>query len=435
MPISFEVGAEVAGIARRTAGFVREVVLPEERACGGSLHGAPEPLRRRLQEAARTAGVFAPHAAPQWGGLGLDLRGQAVVFEEAGYSLLGPLALNCAAPDEGNMHLLAEVATPEQQERYLRPLAAGAVRSCFAMTEPAPGAGSDPRALATTATRIPGGWRLDGRKWFISGADGAGFTICMARTSGSPGDPGGATMFLIDAGTPGMSLVRNLETLDEGLFGGHSELTFDGCEIPDNQVLGEVDEGFRYAQVRLGPARLTHCMRWLGAARRARDIALDRAATRTAFGKPLAELGMVQQLLADSEIDIEASRALLWRACWELDQGRPGAQLTSIAKTFVSEAVNRVVDRSVQVCGALGISADLPLSRLLREVRPFRIYDGPSETHRWAIARRAVRASSPNTARDDADKRNAAHDSADQRDAARDGAASSAVDANRAAAP
>ena len=398
MAISFDVSTEVAGLARRTTAFVRDVVIPEERGCGGSVHDAPEPLRLRLQRAARDAGLSAPHAARRWGGLGLDLRGQAVVFEEAGYSLLGPLALNCAAPDEGNMHLLEAVATPEQQERYLRPLAAGDTRSCFAMTEPAPGAGSDPRALATTATRVPGGWRIDGRKWFISGADGAAFLICMARTSGAPGDAGGATMFLVDAGTPGLKLVRNLETLDEGLFGGHSELAFDGCEVADDQVLGEVDQGFGYAQVRLGPARLTHCMRWLGAARRARDIALDRAAHRSAFGRPLAELGMVQQLLADSEIDIEASRSLLWRACWELDQGRPGAQHTSIAKTFVSEAVNRVVDRAVQVCGALGVSADLPLSRLLREVRPFRIYDGPSETHRWAIARRAVRASQERSA-------------------------------------
>ena len=391
MAISFEAGADVAGIARRTAEFVRDVVIPAENACGGSVHDAPEPLRLRLQTAARAAGVFAPHAARRYGGLGLDLRGQAVVFEEAGYSLLGPLALNCAAPDEGNMHLLGAVATERQRERYLRPLAAGEIRSCFAMTEPAPGAGSDPRALATTATRIPGGWRIDGRKWFISGAEGAAVTICMARTSGKPGDPGGATMFLIDAGTPGMKSVRPLETLDEGLFGGHSELAFDGCEVAGEQVLGSVDQGFGHAQVRLGPARLTHCMRWLGAARRARDIALAHATAREAFGRPLAELGMVQQMLADTEIDLEASRALLWRACWELDQGRPAAQHTSIAKTFVSEAVNRVVDRSVQVCGALGISADLPLSRLLREVRPFRIYDGPSETHRWAIARRAVR--------------------------------------------
>ncbi|MFJ6569514.1 acyl-CoA dehydrogenase family protein [Streptomyces sp. NPDC091292] len=392
MSIGFEIDERVADVARRTTDFVRDVVIAEERACDGNVHDGPEPLRRRLQEAARGAGVFAPHVAAGWGGLGMDLCGQAVVFEAAGYSLLGPLALNCAAPDEGNMHLLEKVATEEQKERYLRPLAAGTARSCFAMTEPAPGAGSDPRALATTATRIAGGWRVDGRKWFISGADGAAFAICMARTSGSPGDPGGATMFLVDADNPGMKIVRNIETLDQGLFGGHSEVLFEGCEVPDDAVLGEVDEGFAYAQVRLAPARMTHCMRWLGVARRAQDIALERAAHRSAFGRPLAELGMVQQMLADSEIDIETGRAILWRSCWELDQGRPAAQHTSIAKTYVSEAVNRVVDRAVQVCGALGISADAPLSRLYREVRPFRIYDGPSETHRWAIAKRAVRA-------------------------------------------
>ncbi|MFJ8111339.1 acyl-CoA dehydrogenase family protein [Streptomyces sp. NPDC096132] len=392
MAIEFEIDQEVADIARRTAVFVRDTVLPAEEECHGDVHAGPEPLRRGLQEAARAAGLFAPHVAPRWGGLGLDLRGQAVVFEAAGYALLGPLALNCAAPDEGNMHLLEAVATEEQKARFLAPLAAGETRSCFAMTEPVPGAGSDPRALATTAVRVPGGWLVNGRKWFISGADGAAFTICMARTGGEPGDPGGATMFLIDSGNPGMKVVRAIGTLDRALFAGHSELLFEDCEVTDDAVLGEVDQGFDYAQVRLGPARLTHCMRWLGVARRAQDIALDRAARRRAFGGPLAELGMVQQQLADSEIDIETGRALLWRACWELDRGMPGGRLTSIAKTFVSEAVGRVVDRSVQICGALGISEDAPLAALYREVRPFRVYDGPSETHRWAIARRAVRA-------------------------------------------
>ncbi|MDX3778059.1 acyl-CoA dehydrogenase family protein [Streptomyces europaeiscabiei] len=393
MSIQFDVDPTVAQLAASTSAFVHDVVIPAERACGGSVHEAPEDLRQTLQKGAREAGVFAPHVPTRWGGHGLDLRGQAVVFEAAGYSLLGPLALNCAAPDEGNMHLLEKVATEDQKERCLRPLAAGEVRSCFAMTEPAPGAGADPRSLRTTATRIPGGWRIDGRKWFISGARGAGFAIVMARTSGNPGDPGGATMFLVDAGTPGMTIVRDIETLDEALFAGHSEIVFDGCVVGEDQVLGEVGQGFAGAQVRLGPARMTHCMRWLGAARRAQDVALERAGSRMAFGSVLGDLGMVQQMLADSEIDIEASRALILRTAWELDTGSAeAAQLTSVSKTFVAEAVNRVVDRAVQICGALGISAaDAPLARLLREVRPFRIYDGPSETHRFAIARRALR--------------------------------------------
>jgi acyl-CoA dehydrogenase len=289
------------------------------------------------------------------------------------------------------MHLLAAIASSQQKERYLRPLASGQMRSCFAMTEPAPGAGSDPAALSTRARRVRGGWQIDGRKWFITGADGAACTICMARTSGEPGDRGGATMFLVDATNPGMKIVRHIDSLDESLFGGHVEISFDGCVVPDEAVLGEVDRGFDYAQVRLGPARMTHCMRWLGIARRAQDIAVARAADRRLFGSGLAELGMVQQMIADSEIDIAAARGLILRACWELDQGRSGAQATAIAKTFSAEAIWRVVDRAVQICGSLGISGDVPLGRFLREVRPFRIYDGPSETHRWAIARRVMR--------------------------------------------
>jgi acyl-CoA dehydrogenase len=389
VPIDLAPETGVAELARRTARFISDVVLPVEEEHRGVVHS--DEVRTQLQTAAKEAGVFAPHVAPEVGGHGLDMRGRALVFEEAGYSLLGPLALNIAAPDEGNMHMLEAIATPARKERYLRPLATGAVRSCFAMTEPAPGAGSDPDALTTRAERVPGGWRIHGRKWFITGADGAGFAIVMARTTGEPGDRGGATMFLVDADNPGMKTVRHIETLDESLFGGHVELLFDGCFVSDEAVLGEVDEGFRYAQVRLGPARMTHCMRWLGIARRAQDIAVARAAERRLFGSRLADLGMVQQMIADNEIDIAASRGLITQACWELDEGRSGAQSTSIAKTFCAEAIHRVVDRSLQICGALGVSGDVLLGRFLREVRPFRIYDGSSETHRWAIARRTVK--------------------------------------------
>ena len=389
----------VADLAERTARFVGAVVLPAEQRHRSATPS--EAVRTELQQAARDAGLFAPHVGVGFGGHGLDMRGRAAVFEEAGYSLLGPLALNIAAPDEGNMHLLEAVATTAQKELYLRPLATGALRSCFAMTEPAPGAGSDPAALSTRATRVPGGWRIDGRKWFITGADGAGFAICMARTSGQPGDRGGATMFLVDGDNPGMKVLRHIETLDQSLSGGHAEVQFDNCVVPREAVLGEVDEGFRYAQVRLGPARTTHCMRWLGIARRAQDIAVDRAAQRELFGSRLAELGMVQQMIADSEIDIAAARGLILRACWELDQGSGAGQSTAVAKTFCAEAVWRVVDRALQICGSLGVSDDIPLGRFLREVRPFRIYDGPSETHRWAIARRAVRLRQQESAHED----------------------------------
>jgi acyl-CoA dehydrogenase len=375
--------SDVAEVAARTAEFVREVCLPAEpRFPGPELD---ESLRAELQDAARRAGVFAPHVPAEFGGLGLDIRGWSVVFEEAGYSLLGPQALNCAAPDEGNMHLLELVATEDQKERYLRPLAAGDIRSCFAMTEPHPGAGSDPAALATRARRSDDGWVIDGSKRFISGAHGAAFSICMARADE------GATMFLIDAENPGWQVGRGMPTTDSVFAGGHSEVAIRECFVDADAVLGEVGQGFRYAQVRLGPARLTHCMRWLGLARRALDIALDRAAERELFGSRLEELGLAQALIADSVIDIEASRSLIRWAAGVLDSGANGRHETSVAKVFVAEAVWRVIDRSLQLTGGDGVTSDLPLARFQNEVRPFRIYDGPSETHRWAIARRASR--------------------------------------------
>jgi acyl-CoA dehydrogenase len=210
----------------------------------------------------------------------------------------------------------------------------------------------------------------------------------MARTGAGANE---ATMFLVDADTPGFTVGRAIPTMDSAFVGGHCEVSFRECFVADDAVLGEVGRGFRYAQVRLAPARLTHCMRWLGVARRALDVALDHAAEREAFGQRLEDLGMVQGLVADSVIDLESSRALVRYACWVIDSGAHGRHESSVAKVHVSEAVGRVVDRAVQICGGLGVSHDAPLARYLTEVRPFRIYDGPSETHRWAIARRASR--------------------------------------------
>src|SRR5690349_3970213 len=218
--------AATTSLVDATRQFVAEVVVPiEEDELG--VAPAADGWRVKLQEAARAAGVFGPHLPRVYGGHGLGMVERAPVFEEAGYSLFGPIAVNCAAPDEGNQHLLHEVANAAQREQYLGPLATGAVRSAFAMTEPAPGAGSDPRALVTTATRVAGGWRIDGEKRFITGADGAAFTIVMARTAGRPGDPGGATMFLVDAGNPGLVVGRHLPTMDRSMAGGHCEVRFD----------------------------------------------------------------------------------------------------------------------------------------------------------------------------------------------------------------
>jgi len=383
--VDLSISPELTGLQARTAAFVRDVVIPLEQRDLDPGHGPAPELRRELQAAARAAGLFAPHVGTELGGLGLDMRGQAIVFEEAGQSLLGPLALNCAAPDEGNMAMLEKIASAEQAERYLAPLAAGDVRSAFAMTEPAPGAGSDPSMLRTTARRADGGWRISGEKWFITGGEGAAFAIVMARTSEK-----GATMFLVDADAEGYAVTESLDTIDRVSPGGHARIVLSDVLVGDEQVLGGVDEGFRYAQVRLAPARLTHCMRWLGLARRALDIAVARATERTAFGSRLADLGLAQRLIADSVIDLETSRAIVHRTAWVLDsgQGNP-THASSIAKVHVSEAVGRIVDNAVQLCGAEGV-LEHPLGRMLAEVRPFRIYDGSNETHRWSIARRVA---------------------------------------------
>jgi acyl-CoA dehydrogenase len=384
--IDFELEPELTQLRERVAEFVREVAIPAEpRDSGG--HGTDDGLRAELQEEAKRWGVFGPQLSTELGGLGLDHRGTAVILEECGYSLLGPQALNCAAPDEGNMHMLDLIASPEQRQRYLVPLAAGQVRSCFSMTEPAPGAGSDPSMLLTTARRTGSGWSISGRKWFITGAEGAAFTICMALA-----EDAGATMFLVDAENPGYRVERVIEATDRSFPGGHAEVSFEDCEVGEDAVLGAVGEGFGYAQVRLAPARLTHCERWLGAARRAHDFALDYVSDREAFGQPLGELGMVQEKLARSLIEIETSRLLIWRCAWALDRGEPAKHESSVAKAYVAEAVNRVVDNAIQVCGATGVSGEGPLARLLNELRPFRIYDGPTETHLWSIARRQLRA-------------------------------------------
>jgi len=392
MTTSPTAGPDVADLVSRVERFVAAEVLPVEDEHDGDVASAGgESLRTRLQDRARTLGLLTPHGPVDLGGAGLGMVDRAPVFEAAGRGLFGPMAINVNAPDEGNVHLLDHVATSGQRERYLRPLVSGETRSAFAMTEPAPGAGADPGRLTTRATRVDGGWLVTGHKTFITGADGAGFFIVMARTSGEVGDTSGATMFLAAAEQEGIRVVRHVETVDRSMLGGHCEVTFDRLFVPDDDVLGGVGEGFRAAQVRLGPARMTHVMRWSGAARRAHEIAVRYAAERPAFGSSLAELGMAQQLIADNEIDLAATRALLMAACRELDDGGRASQATSIAKTFAAEALDRVADRSQQLCGGLGVSRDLPVARIARELRPFRIYDGPSEVHRWSIARRAVR--------------------------------------------
>ena len=383
--MNFDIPPDIAALRERTRQFIAEQVIPLEGDPRHGPHGPSEDLRRELIGRARAAGLLTPHASVEMGGLGLGHIAKAVVFEEAGYSNLGPTALNIHAPDEGNIHLMEEVATPAQKERWLRPQAAGLTRSCFAMTEPDPGAGADPSMLKTTAVRDGHDYVINGRKWFITGADGADYVIVMARM-----EDGTATMFLTDMDKAGITLERSMDAMDNCFTGGHGVLRFENLRVPASDVLGEVGQGFRYAQIRLAPARLTHCMRWLGQARRAHDIALDYASRRHAFGKPLAEHEGVGFMLADNDIDLHTARLHIWHTAWLLDQGQKSGFESSRAKVACSEAEWRVVDRCVQILGGQGVTADTPVMRIFMDMRAFRIYDGPSEVHRWSMARKLV---------------------------------------------
>ena len=389
--IDFELTAEMRDLKARTEAFVRDVVMCFEGDPRETAHGLDDSLKRELMDAAREAGLLSPGVGVEYGGLGLDMRSMAIVFEAAGYSLLGPQALNCAAPDEGNMHLLELVGSDTQKEQWLRPLAAGSIRSCFSMTEP-DGAGSDPTMLTTSARQDGNHWVINGRKWFITGYDGAAVNIVMARTSERIEHGRGATMFLVDNDDPAIERVRQQSTMETSFAGGHCELAFNDVRVSAEQVLGEIGEGYKYAQVRLAPARLTHAMRWLGAARRAHDIAREYAVRREAFGKTLAEHEGVGFMLADNEIDMHLCRLLIWHTAWRLDQGEQARQESSMAKVFCSEAEHRVADRAMQILGGIGITSDTLVERIWREIRPFRIYDGSNEVHRFALARRIAKA-------------------------------------------
>jgi len=388
--MDFSLPPDLIELRERTRAFVAEQVIPLEGDPRETAHGPTEALRDELVERARAAGLLTPHASKAMGGLGLSHVAKAVVFEEAGYSRLGPTAMNIHAPDEGNIHLMEAVASEAQQARWLRPQVEGRTRSCFAMTEPAPGAGADPSMMTTTAVRDGDDYLINGTKWFITGAEGASYAIVMARM-----EDGAATMFLTDMDRPGIRLRRNMEAMDACFTGGHGVLEFENVRVPAADILGEPGKGFRYAQVRLAPARLTHCMRWLGQARRAHDVAVDYSRRRHAFGKPLAEHEGVGFMLADNDMDLTTARLHIWHTAWLLDQGERCNFESSRAKVVCSEALWRIVDRSVQVLGGQGVTGDTPVMRIFTDMRAFRIYDGPSEVHRWSMARKIVQNAGP----------------------------------------
>jgi acyl-CoA dehydrogenase len=381
--------AAAAAIAARVSDFVLETVTPYEKDPRYSSHGPEDSLVKELRDLARGRGLMTPHIPP--GGAHLPHRGVALILRAAGQSPLGPVAVNVAAPDEGNMFLLGRVATSEQQARFLQPLREGVQRSAFLMTEPARdnGAGADPSMMKTTAHRDGDHWIINGRKTFITGIDGASVGIIMAKTDD------GATMFMVNLPTPGIRIERRIDTIDSASPGGHCEVLLENARVPAAQMLGESGRGFEYAQLRLAPARLTHCMRWLGACTRANAIATDYALRRHAFGKPLIDHEAVGFMLVDNRIDLQQCELMIDWCAGILDTGGTGHTESSMTKVAVSEALFRVADRCVQVMGGTGVSRDTIVEQVFREVRAFRIYDGPTEVHKWSLAKKIKREHSP----------------------------------------
>ncbi|AQV98433.1 acyl-CoA dehydrogenase [Cupriavidus necator] len=376
-------------IADRVERFVREIVVPYERDPRCEAHGPTAGLVAELRDKARAAGVMTPHILPD--GSHLTQLETAAVLKCSGLSPLGPVAVNTMAPDEGNMFLLGKVATAAQKQRFLEPLVSGEARSAFFMTEPAEegGAGSDPSMLQTTAVRDGNDWVIRGRKKFITGAEGAQVGILMARTG--DGERAQATMFLVDLPHPAIRIERLLDTIDNSMPGGHAQVLIDDLRVPQDQVLGEVNEGFRYAQVRLSPARLSHCMRWFGGVARADEIARAYATTRKAFGKLLIDHEGVGFMLAENLIDLQQAALMIDWCAGVLDGGSLGTAESSMAKVAVSDALFRVADRCVQIMGGMGVSRDTIVEQIFREVRAFRIYDGPTEVHKWSLAKKIKR--------------------------------------------
>ncbi|WP_294315155.1 acyl-CoA dehydrogenase family protein [uncultured Sphingomonas sp.] len=370
--------------------FVRDVVAPYESDPRRDAHGPSDALVDELRGKARAAGVLTPHILPD--GTHLTQRETAYVLRQSGLSPLGPIAVNTAAPDEGNMYLLGKVGSDDQKRRFLDPLVRGDARSAFFMTEPAAdgGAGSDPSMMQTTATLDGNHWVVNGRKAFITGAEGAKVGIVMAKSDATDGT-GGACIFLVDLPDPAITIERVLDTIDSSMPGGHAVVRINNLRIPADQMLGHSGEGFKYAQIRLAPARLSHCMRWLGACFRAHEIATDYANRRHAFGKVLIDHEGVGFMLAENLIDLKQAELMIDWCADALDGGANGGPESSMTKVAVSEALMRVADRCVQVMGGTGVTGDTIVEQVFREIRAFRIYDGPTEVHKWSLAKKIKR--------------------------------------------
>lgn len=387
--MDFVIGEELSELRQRVRVFVDEKILPvEEQIIAEDQATGASPTLAALQEEARAAGLWTPHLPEELGGLGLGIMGMCALFREMGRSVVGARVFHCDAPDQGNMDLLLKAASPAIQERYLQPLVRGEITSAFCMTEPAPGAGADPSNLRTRAVQDGDDWVIDGHKWYSTGAGAASFLIVMARTSDDRRN--GATLFVVDRDAPGVEHVRDFEVMGPPLLAHReAELRFEGVRVGPEAVLGGVGQGFVLAQQRLVPARLTHCMRWLGQAARTLEMCRDYLDRRVSFGRKLADHQLVQKKLADNATAIHAGNLMTLHCAQLLEEGAGLAArpYSSMAKTHVARTLCNVLDDAIQMHGGLGYSEDVPFSRWYRWARAGRIADGPDEVHEMVVAR------------------------------------------------
>ncbi len=393
MAIDFTLSPELEDIRLRVRAFVNDVVKPGEEALAAMRDEDRSDYITTLvgmRKKAAAAGLWMPHMPKEWGGMGLGHVQLAMVQAEAAKASYGPWVLNCQAPDEGNMHTLLHWGTPEQKEKYLRPLCDGTAMSCFAMTEPEV-AGSDPTLIRTTAVQDGDEWVANGHKWFISNARRAKFAILICRTEENPDLPQAAnTAFIVDLPSDGWNRVREVETMHGAT--GHSEIVIEDLRIPAANMLGGRGQGHLLGQYRLGPARLAHCMRWISQAETALDMMVDRSLVRYSHGSVLAEKQGIQWMIADSSMEIYQAKLMVLHAAYLIDSGADFKSEVSMAKHFVANMLNRVIDRSIQVHGALGYSTDTPLANMFQHARWARFADGADEIHQMRIAQRTIAA-------------------------------------------
>ncbi len=395
--ISFEHSPELVDLRARVRAFVDEHVIPAEPKILEEDRDKKRDTLNALRAKARGEGLFVPHLPKEHGGLGLGIMGMCALFREMGRSPVGAAVFNCDAPDQGNMDLLLRSATPHVRETWLGPLARGEITSGFSMTEPAPGAGADPTNLRTRATKDGDSWVIDGHKWYTTGGGDASFLIVMARTSGEPGsreDPAAASMFVVDRHAKGVEHVRDVSVMSPPILQHReAELRFHGVRVGEEAVLGKIGDGFRLAQARLVPARLTHCMRWLGWADRALSMCREYVLTRESFGKTLAHHQLIQKKIADGVAGIHAGNLMTLHCASMLEKGldKEARPYSSMAKNHVARVLCQILDDAIQMHGALGYSEDKPFSVWYRFARSARIADGPDEVHDVVVARDFLR--------------------------------------------